>query len=480
MRTVFVIDDDQLMREVLSRVLEKSGYRVRAFPSPLQALPLMDSAYPDAVVSDVQMPGMSGVDLAREIRDRGIAVPVVLVTANPSADLETRARDLGVSDIFDKPIRNTSQLAAAVDLAVSRREEEDGKAGLDRLRLSFLTGLAHELRTPLTAIKLALDNLFAARKADRLPADGAQSTESRLLAIGQRNLDRIIRLVEGQLDLLQITLGDVSVSRRLVSIRDLVERAVADTQPAVRKRIELGPRASDDRIFVFTDPDRLRAVIRYLLDGGAADENRPMEVVFGLADGGRKVEIGLQNLNGRNGETSETFESRAFHRIVASLGGEIRRSATAPEAEMTLVLPVLPRFDRREDFTSPMTGLREAAMLSGRAVSALKCVVAGPARTGSCFSREESEFFQRAAAVLSEGDALVRANAEGVYYLIVVERDHDEIVHITNFLGNRGEPAAEAEELAEVAVGEIAMGSISTEESGRDLRAVVEDVEPVL
>jgi CheY-like chemotaxis protein len=480
MRSVFVIDDDHLMREVLSRVLEKGGFRVRAFQSPLHALPLMDSAYPDAVVSDVQMPGMNGVDLAREVRRRGIHVPVIFVTASPSADIEERARELSVSDVFEKPIRDAAQFVAAVALAVSRREDDERKAGLDRLRMSFLAGLAHELRTPLTAMKLALDNLFAVQSA-ALPAEGVgpaagglHSAEGRLLAIGQRNLDRIIRLVEGQLDLLQITLGDVSVARRLVSIRDLVERAVADTQPPVRRRVEMETRTENDRIFVFTDPDRLRALIRHLLEGGPADESRSVGLECGFVNDARTVEVRLRNLRGPVDGSGETFESRAFHRIVASLCGEIRHSASEGGA-VTLRFPVAPRFDAREDFSVPLTSLREAAMLSGRSIAVLRCDLGEPGRNGSCFSPRERDFFQRAAAVVSEGDALIRTRSEGAYYLILVEKDPDEISRVMEFLragaGGVSDTGVEVEETV--------LGGLTGECRRTGIQAVVEEAEPV-
>jgi len=475
MRTVFVIDDDHLMREVLSRVIEKSGYRVRGFQSPLQALPLMDSAYPDAVVSDVQMPGMTGIDFAREVRDRGIAVPVILVTADPSANLEARARDFAVSDVFEKPIRDVARFSAAVDRVVSAREDEEGRAGLDRLRMSFLTGLAHELRTPLTAMKLALDSLLAARTADLFPSDALRSGEGRLLAIGQRNLDRIVRLVEGQLDLFQITLGDVSGSRRLVSIQDLVERAVADTQPAVRRHVQFDPDETGDPIFMFTDSDRLRAVIRHLLEGPRADEACPVRIGYSLVDGSRVIEIGLQNLRDPFEGRGETFESRAFRRIVASFDGEIGLASSASEPRMSLRLPVLPRFDAREDFTVPLTSLREAAMLSGRTIAVLKCALKDHRPSGSCFSPGERSFFQRASAALSEGDTLIRARSEGSYYLLLVERSPEEISRIAEFLRTDGSTPAEAA----CEVEETLLSTLSGEEPKAGIRSVVEDVEQV-
>jgi FixJ family two-component response regulator len=485
MRTVFVVDDDGLMREVLSRLLERSGYRVRGFQSPDHALPLIDSEYPYAIVSDVQMPGMTGLEFAERVRVRGITTPIILVTGAAIPDLSEQARRAGVCEIFEKPIKDADRFVSAVDHAVSRREDEERTAGLDHLRLSFLTGLAHELRTPLTAIKLALDSLFAVHIADR------RSTEGRLLAIGQRNLDRIIRLVEGQLDLLEITLGDVALSRRFVSIRDLLERAVTETQPRVRRRVVIDPAGTTDHAFLFTDPDRLRAVVRYLLEATPFNDDLPVTVGYAIDAERQKIELRFGNVGlpsgpsgadiasnslgsleigdepsastgvavGNEGESSrggvaegpigptapharsiaagDAFETRAFHRIIASLGGEIA-SDGGKDRCVCVRFPVSPRFDAREDFDLPIGSLREAAMLSGKAVSLVKCEVEHAGRDGSCFSAEEKEFFEKCGSALSEGDALVRGRRDGTYYLVLVERRTEEIDHIADFLRTAG------------------------------------------
>jgi CheY-like chemotaxis protein len=481
MKTVFVIDDDRLMREFLSRVLERGGFRVRGFQSPQLALPLIDSGYPDAVVSDVQMPGMSGLEFAHCIRDRGILVPIVLVTGAVAADVTRLAKDLGVHRVLEKPIKDQAAFAAAVGRAISEHDSIDGAAGLDRLRLSFLTGLAHELRTPLTAMKLALEGLFAAHPADQMSAEG------RLLAIGQRNLDRIIRLVEGQLDLLQITLGDVSVARRLVSLGELLERAVAESQPATRKRVVLDALDGKDRVFVFTDPDRLRTVVRHLLDGALHDERRPIGLGCDLLDDGLGVELRFDNVRmppdaehaagtpdgssdgpkpqtGGAGDRSlagsdgEGFEARAFRRIVSSLAGEFSSDGNG-EDRTVLRFPVLPRFDALEDFAVPLRSLREAALLSGRSLAALNCRVNDAHRNGSCFSPGEMEFFQRVASAQSEGDALVRHETEGSYTLILIDRSADEVSHVAEFL--RG--GAESGSAVEVSLEDTLLGILAEE-----------------
>ena len=78
---IVVVDDDREMRQSLVRFLERSGYRVVAFPRAEHALDALASELPDVVVSDVRMPGMSGLELLNRLEHVVHAPPIVLITA---------------------------------------------------------------------------------------------------------------------------------------------------------------------------------------------------------------------------------------------------------------------------------------------------------------------------------------------------------------------------------------------------------------
>jgi hypothetical protein len=335
-------------------------------------------------------------------------------------------------------MKDTRDLVFAVEKAIADHDESSRNNGLDHLRMSFLTGLAHELRTPLTAIKLALDNLFAPQ------APGHLEPRAKLIAIGQRNIDRIIQLVEGQLDLLQITLGDVSVSRRCVDLRDVLERAAADSQ-----FVEI----DGSRVFMFTDPDRLGAAVKYVLQRGALNRNEPVRVRYATDGDGYGVDIEFSNtrLGGfwdceaggglacgtersAAGYPDECFETRALHRIVASLSGEFTFESGRTGDLTRLRFPLQPRYDEREDFSIPVGGLRKAANLSGKTVSLVECAVDRGGDASVLFSPGEKELFSRARSVLSDGDVLVRGPSEGRYCLALVDRRTEELDQLTDFL----------------------------------------------
>ncbi len=104
---IFIADDDQLLLEGLSRALTGRGYTVRTAPDGPKLLSLMERESPDLVVLDIMMPGMSGLDVLRRVRDDGRwpEVPVMMVTALTDAEVTESARDRGASDVVHKPFR---------------------------------------------------------------------------------------------------------------------------------------------------------------------------------------------------------------------------------------------------------------------------------------------------------------------------------------------------------------------------------------
>lgn len=79
---ILVVDDEPLIREVLAMFLEDEGYRVVQAVDGQAALDLAAAQAPDVVVSDVRMPRLDGVELVRQLRARGLDVPVILVSAH--------------------------------------------------------------------------------------------------------------------------------------------------------------------------------------------------------------------------------------------------------------------------------------------------------------------------------------------------------------------------------------------------------------
>ncbi len=101
---ISVVEDDQPFRESMRKLMMALGYTVEAFPSAADFLtsPLLLSTA--CLVSDVQMPGMTGIELHRHLVDRGHRIPTILVTAYPDEMSRTRALKDGVFCYLCKPV----------------------------------------------------------------------------------------------------------------------------------------------------------------------------------------------------------------------------------------------------------------------------------------------------------------------------------------------------------------------------------------
>ncbi|UYY79076.1 response regulator transcription factor [Sphingomonas sp. R1] len=103
---IAVIDDDALVRDAAASLIRALGYRTATYPSADAYLAEATDA-PACVLTDLQMPGRSGLELHAALRARGSAVPVILMTAYPTGDLRARVTALDLVALLDKPVDPT-------------------------------------------------------------------------------------------------------------------------------------------------------------------------------------------------------------------------------------------------------------------------------------------------------------------------------------------------------------------------------------
>ena len=120
--TVFVIDDEEQMREMLLVLLAPTGLHVETYPSAEQFLRDLDDDRTGCIVTDLQMPGMSGLELLRRLADRGSLLPCVFLSGHADIPSAVQAIKGGAVDFIEKPCRS-QQLLDAVNRAIRRNGE---------------------------------------------------------------------------------------------------------------------------------------------------------------------------------------------------------------------------------------------------------------------------------------------------------------------------------------------------------------------
>ncbi len=115
-KRMLVVDDEEPVRDFLSRVLERHGYQVRCAQEGGEALELMAEEVPDCVLLDLKMPGMDGPETLKRIRESYQALPVVILTGYPEIALVHRALQYTPVTLLSKPVTRDEILQAVKTL----------------------------------------------------------------------------------------------------------------------------------------------------------------------------------------------------------------------------------------------------------------------------------------------------------------------------------------------------------------------------
>ncbi|WP_197720470.1 response regulator transcription factor [Acidipropionibacterium jensenii] len=126
---ILVVDDDRAVRESLARSLHYSGYEVDTASDGVEALAKLSSIHPDAVVMDVMMPRLDGLEATRMLRDNGNDVPILILTARDAVGDRVDGLDAGADDYMVKPFALDELLARLRALTRRSRAEAEAEAG---------------------------------------------------------------------------------------------------------------------------------------------------------------------------------------------------------------------------------------------------------------------------------------------------------------------------------------------------------------
>jgi two-component system response regulator FixJ len=120
---VHVIDDDEALRDSLAFLLRAAQIEVRTYASAVAFLDALPDARASCVITDVRMPGMSGIDLLRRLQELKIGMPVIVITGHGDVPLAVEAMKIGALDFLEKPF-DDDVLLTSVRSALSRRDGE--------------------------------------------------------------------------------------------------------------------------------------------------------------------------------------------------------------------------------------------------------------------------------------------------------------------------------------------------------------------
>jgi FixJ family two-component response regulator len=142
--TVFVVDDDGLVRAAIQGMLKSIGLRSETFATPQEFLRSKRPDGPSCLVLDVRLPGVSGLDFQRELADGGIRIPIIFITGHGDIPMTVKAMKSGAVEFLTKPFRDQDLLDAIYQALDRDRASRQQQSELSELRKRYESLTARE------------------------------------------------------------------------------------------------------------------------------------------------------------------------------------------------------------------------------------------------------------------------------------------------------------------------------------------------
>lgn len=191
--TVFIVDDDESVRRLIQGFVESAGLPTECYSSAQAFLSAYDSSRAGCLVTDVRMPGMTGVELQEALAAKGAVLPVIVVTGHGTVPVTVRAMRALAVDVLEKPFQRAELLARieqALRLDQQRREAQARKAALSER----FAALSRRERDVLCLVVAGLANKQIAHRLD-LSEKTIEGHRSRMMKrLGVVSVAELVRL----------------------------------------------------------------------------------------------------------------------------------------------------------------------------------------------------------------------------------------------------------------------------------------------
>lgn len=146
-RIVHLVDDEESIRKSAGFMLKTSGFAVQTYASGIAFLKAVKTAEPGCILLDVRMPGMDGLEVQEVLAERGVTMPVIVLTGHGDVGIAVRVMKAGAVDFLEKPFEKTA-LLASIGVAFSRLDKSDARSLREaeaRVRVAVLTPREREV-----------------------------------------------------------------------------------------------------------------------------------------------------------------------------------------------------------------------------------------------------------------------------------------------------------------------------------------------
>lgn len=192
-RLIHIIDDEDAIRRSASFMLKTSGFAVQTWDSGLAFLKDVRHAATGCILLDVRMPDMDGLEVQKALNDRGVLMPVIVLTGHGDIAIAVRAMKAGAVDFIEKPFEKTV-LLNAIDAAFARLGDVAGRAERTNEAAILVSGITGRERDVLEGLARGLPNKTIAYDLGISPRTVEVHRANLMVKLNVRSLSEALRI----------------------------------------------------------------------------------------------------------------------------------------------------------------------------------------------------------------------------------------------------------------------------------------------
>ncbi len=193
LRLVHLVDDDGAIRRSAGFMLKTSGYQVRSYESGVDLLKNTGELDQGCILLDIRMPGMDGLEVQQALKDKGVILPVIIMTGHGDVTLAVRAMKAGAIDFIEKPFEKAT-LLGAIEQGVKRLREVEAGRDLAKEATVRLGALTPRERDVLDGLAQGLPNKTIGYDLGVSPRTVEIHRANLMTKLGVRSLSEALRI----------------------------------------------------------------------------------------------------------------------------------------------------------------------------------------------------------------------------------------------------------------------------------------------
>ncbi len=308
-KKILIIDDEDIVLKSCIRILRNDTYKIDTAYSGEEGLAKIDQEKYDLVITDLMMPGMSGMDVLRNVKDRKLDLTVVIFTGYATAETAREALKMGAFDYIPKPF-TPEEFRDVVQNAIKSGE------GNETTMLDLMAIVSHELKSPVAVVHTTAQTLAKGYFGNLEPK------QKEILETIIRNCQYLEDIIRSYIDLSKMELDDIEALKQKVNLVDDVIKNVIDI-PEYSSNMKNMELVTDFKMHpvIQGDPNLLQIVVTNLVNNAIkyGRENTQIKVSVSGQDGHALFSIYNEGV----GLSKEDIETKLFSKF-----GRLRQKGT--------------------------------------------------------------------------------------------------------------------------------------------------------